>query len=298
MPFGKYHVVIFKDRGGGSRNIRLRGWLFLLVFLFGLGLLACNVWLWQHQAANSAMRERLEQAERVIADQNNQLSGLVNRITELQSDLGRVQQFDAKLRLMMNMEGDADEVTANGRAEEFSRSYLPLYRQELMVRRMNTFLKQLGEAVTLEEVRQQELLHSLRDNREFLASMPSIWPVEGFLTSRFGPRASPISGRRDFHTGLDISARAGTPIVAPARGTVSFAGRDGAYGNMVHIQHGAGLGTRYAHMQRSVVKEGQIVRRGAIIGYVGNTGRSTGPHLHYEVLLNGVNVNPMRYILN
>lgn len=297
MPFGRYHVVIFKDRGGGSRNIRMRGWLFVLAFLLGIALVACNIWLWQQHTDNVAMRERLDQAERVIADQNNQLTGLVSQITELQSDLGRVQQFDTKLRLMMNMEGEPDEVTGS-RGEEFSRSYLPLYRQELMVRRMNSFLRQLSESVNLEEVRQQELLHALRDNREMLASMPSVWPVEGFLTSRFGPRASPISGRRDFHKGLDISARTGTPIIAPAKGMVTFVGRDGAYGNIVHIQHGAGLTTRYAHMQRFVVKEGQLVRRGTILGYVGSTGRSTGPHLHYEVLLNGVNVNPMRYILN
>ena len=298
MPFGKYHVVIFKDRGGGSRNIRLRGWLFLLASLLVIALLACNIWLWDRHTSNMAAQERLQQAERVITDQNNQLKGLVNRIAELQSDLGRVQQFDTKLRLMMNMEGEADESTVSNRGEEFSRSYLPLYRQELMVRRMNTFLSQLSDEVKLEEVRQQELLHSLRDNRELLASMPSIWPVEGFLTSRFGYRIAPLSGRRDFHKGLDISARTGTPIVAPARGTVSFAGPDGAYGNTIQIRHGAGISTRYAHMQRFVVKEGQTVRRGTIIGYVGNTGRSTGPHLHYEVILNGVHVNPMRYILN
>lgn len=297
MPFGKYHVVIFKDRGGGSRNIRLRGWLFVLAFLVVAGLVACNIWLWERHTLNAGAQERLEQAERIIVDQNNQLAGLVNRITELQSDLGRVQQFDAKLRLMMNMEGNAEEVAAD-RSRDFSRAYLPLYRQELMIRRMNTFLKQLGEAVTLEEVRQQELLHSLRDNRDMLASMPSIWPVQGFLTSRFGYRMSPVSGRRDFHKGLDISARTGTPVVAPAAGTVSSVGRDGAYGNTVNIRHGSGIITKYAHLQRYVVKDGQAVRRGTIIGYVGSTGRSTGPHLHYEVLLNGVNVNPLRYILD
>lgn len=296
MPFGKYHIVIFKDRGGGSRNIRLRGWLGVLIFVLAGALLWTNIWLWERLAQNVTLQDRLEQAERVIADQSTQLTGLVGRITEIQSDLGRVQQFDGKLRLMMNM-SETDE-RSTGQSEEFSRTYLPLYRQELMVRRMNAFLKQLGEDVRHEEVRQQELLHSLRDNRELLASMPSIWPVEGFLTSRFGQRLSPFTGNRDTHQGLDISARTGTPIIAPAKGTVSFAGTDGAYGNSIRIQHGAGISTRYAHMQRYIVKEGQAVSRGMIIGYVGNTGRSTGPHLHYEVLLNGANVNPLRYILN
>jgi murein DD-endopeptidase MepM/ murein hydrolase activator NlpD len=297
MPFGRYHVVIFEDQGGGSRNILMRGWLLLLVFLLGLALVACNVWLWRQYTDHIAVRERLDQAERVISDQNSQLTGLAGKLTELQSNLDRVRQFDTKLRLMMNMEDVPDDLTGL-RGEELMRASLPLYRQELMIRRMNAFLRQLSESVDLEEVRQQELLHALRDNREMLASMPSIWPVEGFLTSRFGPRVSPLSGRRDFHKGLDISARTGTPILAPAKGTVSFVGRDGAYGNIVHVQHGAGISTRFAHMQRSVVKDGQVVRRGMILGYVGNTGRSTGPHLHYEVVVNNVNVNPMHYILN
>jgi murein DD-endopeptidase MepM/ murein hydrolase activator NlpD len=301
MPFGKYHVVIFKDRGGGSRNIRLRGGYFVFAFLLFAAMVVCNVWLWQRNAANSAVRQRLEQAERMIVDQNAQLMGLVGNITELQGDLGRIQQFDARLRAIMNMEPDASYAggdAADSRSPDFSRSYLPLYRQELMVRRMNTFLRQLSETVNLEEVLQQELLHAMRDNREMLAITPSIWPVEGFVTSRFGYRVSPVSGRRDFHKGLDISARIGTPIVAPAAGTVSFAGEDGAYGNSVRIQHGGGVITGYAHMQRLAVKEGQSVRRGTVIGNVGNSGRSTGPHLHYEVVINGVPVNPMRYILN
>jgi len=298
MPLRRYHIVIFKERDGGSRNIHFRAWVGLAFLLFVAASLACNAWLWQEFKQSRTLQERLDQTERVLVDQTSQLGGLVNKITEVQSDLGRVQQFDTRLRLIMNSDGELDEAVGAARGEEFSRTYLPLFRQELMVRRMNTFLRQLSEDVNLEEVRQQELLHSLRDNRELLASMPSIWPVQGFLTSRFGTRVSPFTGRRDFHKGLDISARAGTPIVAPAAGTVIFAGVDGAYGNALRIRHGAGITTLYGHMQRLAVKNGQSVSRGTIIGYVGNTGRSTGPHLHYEVLLNGVNVSPLRYILN
>ncbi len=298
MPFGKYHIVIFKARGGGSRNIHFRAWMVLLFFLFVAASVAGNVWLWDHYRRNAGLQERLEQSERLLTDQTSQLNGLVNRITEVQSDLGRIQQFDTRLRLMMNLDGDVDETVGGTSSEGFSRSFLPLYRQELMVRRMNTFLHQLGEELTLEEVRQQELLNALRDNRELLASMPSIWPVQGFLTSRFGSRFSPFTGRRDFHKGLDIGARKGTPIVAPAAGTVISAGIENGYGNVVRLRHGAGITTLYGHMQRIAVKVGQTVRRGTVVGYVGSTGRSTGPHLHYEVLVNGVNVNPLRYILN
>ena len=298
MPLGRYHIVIFKARGGGSRNIHFRAWVGLLFLFVVAASVAINIWLWDQHRRNTGLRERLVQSERLLADQTNQLHGLVDRISEIQSDLGRIQQFDTRLRLMMNQDGDIDETVGDVHREGAPRSFLPLYRQELMIRRMNAFLHQLDEDLTLEEVRQQDLLLSLRDNRELLASMPSIWPVQGFLTSRFGPRSSPFTGRRDFHKGLDISARRGTPVVAPAAGTVTFAGPDGAYGNTLRIRHGAGITTLYGHMHRLAVKEGQSVRRGAVIGYVGSTGRSTGPHLHYEVLVNGVNVNPLRYILN
>lgn len=301
MLFGKYHIVIFREKSGTSRNLRMRGVSGLLLFLCIVGLIGGNIWLWQNYRDSLTLRSRLSEAERTIEDQNTHLTAMVSKLTGLQNDLDRVQQFDSKLRLMMNMERDPTDVSAMGGpgSDSFSRTYLPIHRQELMVRKMNVFLKQLAVETQLEEVRQQELLRTLRKNRDVLASMPSIWPIEGFITSRFGNRPSPFTGRGgEFHKGLDISARIGTPIYAPGKGTVTFAGTDGGYGNSVIIQHGSGITTRYAHMQRFVVKDGQQVKRGDIIGYVGTTGRTTGPHLHYEVRLNGANVDPMRYILN
>lgn len=299
MFFGKYHIVIFKEKSGVSRNVRFRGWLGLCSCLVIAGLVGGNVWLWDQYENHAGIAAQLREAKRTIEEQNTHLSGMVSRISELQDDLGRVQKFDAKLRLMMNMDRDIETTAVGGsRSEDFSRTYLPLHRQELMVRKMNNFLKQLSGEIQLEEVRQQDLLQTLRSNREALASIPTVWPIEGFLTSRFGSRPSPFSGRTEHHKGLDIAARMGTPIYAPCKGTVVFSGVENGYGNTVVMQHGAGLTTRYAHMQRSAVKEGDVLRQGEIIGYVGNTGRSSGPHLHYEVKLNGVNVNPMRYILN
>ncbi len=141
-------------------------------------------------------------------------------------------------------------------------------------------------------------MQALRKNSEVLASTPSVWPTEGWISSPFGGRNSPFSSRREFHKGLDIKAKAGTSITCPAKGTVSFSGWDGAYGNSIVISHGNGITTRYAHMQKLLVKDGQFVQRGEAIGAMGSSGRSTGPHLHYEVRLGGVPVNPMRYILN
>ena len=117
-------------------------------------------------------------------------------------------------------------------------------------------------------------------------------PVNGSITSRYGMRRHPILGYRRMHSGMDFRGRTGTPIYAATDGTVDMAGRNGGYGNYVRLQHGGGLGTGYAHMSRIAVSRGQRVKRGQVIGYVGSTGLSTGPHLHYEMYRNGRKVDP------
>ena len=297
MLLGKYHIVIFREGRSGSRNVRLRGWFGFVSCIIVLALVACNVWLWREWLQNRHLEEALANTERRLEDQRRQLSLLGGKLGEVTQDLQRVRNFDSKLRIMMNMEQDPAEV-GDDQAGSFAHSYLPMHRQELAARKMQDFLDSLSDAVRLEEVRQQDLLHALRDNRDAISTMPTIWPVVGFVTSGFGARSAPFGGgRRQFHKGLDISNRTGTPIMATAQGTVLKAGHDGAYGLCVEINHGGGIVTKYAHMQRFVVQPGQYVKRGEVIGYIGMTGRTTGPHLHYEVILNGVPVNPMRYIL-
>jgi murein DD-endopeptidase MepM/ murein hydrolase activator NlpD len=143
-----------------------------------------------------------------------------------------------------------------------------------------------------------KLFETLEGQRNLLASTPAIRPSSGWMTSRFGYRTSPFTGRKEFHKGVDIANRKGTAILATADGIVSFAGQKGAMGNIVVIDHGHGLVTRYAHLSKALKKRGEAVKRGDIIAQMGNSGRSTGPHLHYEVQLNGVPVNPAKYILN
>ena len=296
MLFGKYDIVIFKEGRSGSHNLRLRGWLGIIGFVFAALLLVCNLWLWDRYHQSLKLESRLLEAEKTIDEQSTQLLSMIGKVREVSADFTRVRQFDAKLRLMMNLDSELTDVGNPGGNDE--RSALPLHRQALAARKMYAFLRQLADDMRLEEVTQQDLLRVLRDNRDAIASMPTIWPVDGFISSPFGVRSSSFSGRSEFHKGLDIRARVGTPITAPGRGVVSMAGGDGAYGLSVELQHSRAITTKYGHMQRIVVREGQQVKRGDVIGFVGSTGRSTGPHLHYEVKLNGVQVNPMRYILN
>lgn len=144
----------------------------------------------------------------------------------------------------------------------------------------------------------RELTGVFERQRSLLATTPSIWPVRGYLSAGFGNRPDPFTGLKDFHPGLDISAPLGTKILAPADGSVIFAGVKGGYGNAVTVEHGRGIVTHYGHMDVINVRVGQAVRRGSVLGFVGSTGRSTAPHLHYEVWLNGANQNPLRYILD
>ncbi len=136
------------------------------------------------------------------------------------------------------------------------------------------------------------------EKRESLMNAtPSIWPVHGWLSAGYGMRADPFNGNRDFHPGLDISADKGTPIFATAAGKVELAAPSGDYGNLVIVNHGYGLVTRYGHLSKFSVWQGRDVKRGDIIGYVGSTGRATGPHLHYEVLANGKLMNPLQLLV-
>ncbi len=142
-----------------------------------------------------------------------------------------------------------------------------------------------------------ELWESLSVQQSLLRSTPSIKPTRGWATSPFGYRTSPYTGAMALHTGLDIAAAPGTPVYAPADGVVSFAGYDGGYGKLISIDHGYGVVTRYGHNSEVYVTVGQKLKRGDLISAVGNTGRSTASHLHYEVRVNGVPVDPENYIL-
>jgi murein DD-endopeptidase MepM/ murein hydrolase activator NlpD len=129
------------------------------------------------------------------------------------------------------------------------------------------------------------------------ATMPSIWPVKGAVTSGFGWRNSPFGGGAELHQGIDFAVEAGTPVVATADGEVVQSGAAGDFGNLVQVDHGNGFATFYGHNAQLAVSVGQTVLKGQVIAYTGNTGRSTGPHLHYEIRKDGAAVDPWRYLV-
>jgi murein DD-endopeptidase MepM/ murein hydrolase activator NlpD len=163
---------------------------------------------------------------------------------------------------------------------------------------MAASLEGMDQTVSALTQKSERLRTFFQDQRQVLASTPSIWPVRGYLSAAFGNRKDPFTGMPDFHPGIDISTPRGTKVVAPADGVVVFTGKKGGYGNAVVIDHGYGIVTRYAHLDGFNVRPGQRVRRGDVIGFVGNTGRSTAPHLHYEVWVNDQTRNPIQFIID
>jgi murein DD-endopeptidase MepM/ murein hydrolase activator NlpD len=161
----------------------------------------------------------------------------------------------------------------------------------------NTFalLKDLLQGL---ESRLQTVSSDVDKRNQLAAATPSIWPTHGWLSSSTGNRTDPFTGEKDFHPGLDISAEKGDPVYSTADGTVISATAAGNYGNLVIIDHGFGIETRYGHLSAFKVKAGQQVKRGDLLGLVGSTGRATGAHLHYEVRANGRILNPLQLLLN
>jgi murein DD-endopeptidase MepM/ murein hydrolase activator NlpD len=242
----------------------------------------------------------LAQLQKENLQREKQFVHLAQRIDGLTSRMCELREFDRKLKVMVNQDNsdDGEEIKGLGGPNPIlaGTEVVPDHRQ--LVRKMHRALDNLENESILSEQDKSELHKLLEEQQTLLASTPSIWPTKGWLSSSFGTRTSPFTGRKEFHKGIDVSTRIKSPIYAPADGIVSYVGRDRGYGKMVWIKHGNGVLTKYAHLNTALVKKGQHVKRGETIALVGNTGRSTGPHLHYEVHLNGVAVNPMRYILN
>lgn len=248
------------------------------------------------------MAERIANQQDVIDRQNQQLQTFAQEINELKSGLLSLSQFEEKIRIIANLESDSPDDGLFGVGGSIPDDLNPRIGMERsagrLIRKMHENVDQLDAACDVQTDRFENLLDALKEQRNLLACTPAIRPVEGWKTSAFGYRTSPFTGIREFHKGLDIANRKGTPIVATADAVVADVARKGLLGKVVILDHGYGIITRYAHIDKAMVKRGDKVQRGATIATVGNSGRTTGSHLHYEVIVDGVPVNPEKYILD
>ena len=241
-----------------------------------------------------------------IQSQRKQIQEFANEINSLKSHLVTLNNFEKKIRIIANIEktGEANNIFGiGGSIPEDLDARLPLMeKHNSLMRDMHEQIDELNHASIHQKGEFESLLKSLEDQQNLLASTPAVRPIsrgeKSWVTSSFGYRRSPFTGKREFHQGFDISTRKGTPILATADGVVTFVGKKGLLGKTVIIDHGHGMVTRYGHAQKFLKKRGEKVKRYEPIALVGNTGRSTGPHVHYEVRLNGIPVNPYKYILN
>jgi murein DD-endopeptidase MepM/ murein hydrolase activator NlpD len=230
---------------------------------------------------NSELRERTQAYEQnagKLQSKLEQLQGIVNKLGVM-----------AGLEQSLPSGGAAPNAGVGGPTGAIDTDTPPIGASSLV---------SMDKELTSLTARSEQLEAFYRDQSTLLASTPSVWPVRGYLSAGFGNRADPFTGQRDFHPGIDVSTPIGTRVVSPADGLVVSCAERGAYGNSMIIDHGFGIVTRYGHLSGYNVKPGARVRRGDVIGFVGSTGRSTGPHLHYEVWVRDQAQNPIHYILD
>ncbi len=298
-----YNILIFSKKASTIRRYRFPR---LLAKLFCLAIPICFIFLGYFGFDYVMMKQEVLELNRLREEtqlQRSQIRFFSEKIGEVEKNIAGMREFDRRLRMLANLEGSEGKTRqflgVGGPPPADIRETLLLQRNEAeLVQQMRHDLQRLNEEASAEGDSLRKLEGLLQDKRVQLANTPSIWPARGWLTSGFGYRISPFTGLRQRHEGIDISNRIGASIIAPADGLVTNIGREWGFGKILVISHGFGFTTRYAHLNRINVKIGQKVKRGNQIAEIGNTGRSTGPHLHYEVMVNGVPVNPMKYILN
>ena len=303
MAKKSYTLIVVPDHESPVKRYRVQKTLFLqvgggLLLLAGLGLGAT---LHYFQVARDAAENRILREENLTL--RSQLKSVRERIEHIGSTLDRVERFDQKLRAITLL-SDPQRNLAMGPVEQEPGVGAPTTETQFTEltsmespKALAGKLDRLSAEATRQEQSLQELQAYFQDQKSLLASTPSIWPARGWVTSDFGQRLDPYTADRVMHAGMDIAAPHGKDVFAPSDGTVVFAGLEGGYGNVIVIDHGYGIKTRYGHLAKILVKAGDRVKRGGLIAAVGNTGRSTGPHLHYEVRVNGIPQNPRKFIL-
>lgn len=324
--------LVSNDAGSSKRLVFSATWLksaTVLSVILGLAFIAGLV-DYLSLLAQSAENKRLVAENAQLTKQFQIVEG---KLQALETSLERVKTFTTKLKLITNIEGEdrslklamgaqplpnqpveeynqpMDQRETPGEIEKADVEFTekkPINEQkgDLAVQENKEYASlaiRIDRSIKDSQLREQSVLdlwESLSERQSLLNSTPNIRPAKGWFTSRFGYRISPFTGRAALHTGLDLAAAPGSPVYAPGDGIVTFAGYDEGYGKMITIDHGYSVSTRYGHNSQIYVQVGQKVSRWDVIASVGNTGRSTGPHLHYEVRVNGVPRDPSIYILD
>jgi murein DD-endopeptidase MepM/ murein hydrolase activator NlpD len=294
-----FTVIVVSDHSQAVKKFRLpRRWLLNAAWALGVIAILGGATIVHYFSLLGSSSENS-----VLKEENAQLRSQIllvqEKVAHISATLDRVERFDAKLRTAVTQLQDPERNLAIGPvgADAEPNASGPAPAGEANLNALPGKLSSLEGEAARQERSLRDLQEYFDDQRSLLASTPSIWPTRGWVTSDFGTRIDPYTAERRMHEGLDIATPIGQPIFSPSDGTVVFTGTEGGYGKVLVIDHGYGVKTRYGHLSEILVHLGDRVGRGDKIALVGNTGRSTGPHLHYEVRVNGVPENPRKFIL-
>jgi murein DD-endopeptidase MepM/ murein hydrolase activator NlpD len=292
MPNKNYTILLIPE---GSHKVRRymigRKWLYSVAATLSIVLLLGGFLSLDYFRTN-VDRSELKRLRAQNQLQHNELREFANRLEDVRKEMVILAQNDAKMRALAQISQPSGtpeniQVGIGGPLESAPASDMTNLQQQI---------DQIRASIDLRRESQEEVRGFLTEQSSLLSSKPNGLPARGWLTSNFGMRNSPFSGKRTMHEGIDIAARIGTPVYATAAGIVSRAQIENGYGKLIVIDHGYGYKTYYGHNSKLIVKVGQRVKRGDLIAASGNTGTSTGPHVHYEVRLNGVPLNPRKFI--
>jgi murein DD-endopeptidase MepM/ murein hydrolase activator NlpD len=292
-------IILISGKDSKTTNLRIKPVFLILLVIVCIAILVSFVYSLTNFAKKEVDRSRLSQVERENRVVKHEIRRIEKEITGLQQLIDSLEIYDIKLRSYAPLNPIDHELRSMGVG-----GYEPIFEQEAVSFDIRKGLVDLSETLDnlvgrarLQKSSFDELVNYLREKAYLRSHTPSIPPVQGWMIRGFGYHIDPFTGQVKMHEGLDIAAPTGTPIVVPADGTVRYAGNKKGFGLLVEVDHGYGFTTVYGHCQRIRVNAGMRVKRGDVIAYVGNTGRSTGPHLHYEVRVSHTPVNPMNYVL-
>ncbi len=279
--------------------------LLLVVFLTIVGVVSFTTYRLGHANAAKQSSQMASEWQAQLEQQKKELARLkqaaqdnadvlAKRLGQMQAQVIRLEALGQRLVKMAHLDsGEFDFENPPAQGGPLSMESQSALDTPALLAALDRLARQLDDRGN-----QLQVLGGVLMNRSLQAEVrPEGRPIiQGWLSSRYGMRTDPFSGRQDFHAGIDFAGREGSAVIATAAGVVTWAGTRAGYGKLVEISHGGGYATRYGHNRKILVKIGETVKKGQIIGEMGSTGRSTGPHVHFEVLINGRTVNPGKYI--
>lgn len=254
-----------------------------------------NTYLSKNLSSKDAIIEDLSSNNEIQAEE---IISLKNKINSISEKLIELNELEEQVRSIMGIKKNNKSLNSESKLKEVSRAGIPRIDLNSTDEELDLQLKTLSMSMDSENANLEQLIKDVNDKKDFLNCKPDKRPTYGRISSRYGYRFSPITKKRQFHKGLDIANRTGTNIVSSANGIVVFSGSMSGYGNTIIISHGYGYRTVYGHNYKNLVKKGDKVTKGQLIAKMGNTGRSTGPHLHFEIHYNGKRINPIRVYSN